>query len=71
VISGGNNLDSDGSCSFAAAGDQNGVDPQLGPLADNGGPTMTHLPAAAAPSSTTARQPAAPPPTSAGSPAPG
>jgi CSLREA domain-containing protein len=49
VTSGGNNLDSDGSCAFAAAGDQNGVDPQLGPLADNGGPTMTHLPAAGSP----------------------
>lgn len=44
VTSGGNNLDSDGSCAFAASGDQNGVDPQLGPLADNGGPTLTHMP---------------------------
>ncbi len=49
VTSGGNNLDSNGSCAFAAPGDQNGVDPQLGPLADNGGPTLTHLPAAGSP----------------------
>jgi CSLREA domain-containing protein len=49
VTSGGNNLDSNGSCSFAAGGDQNNVDPQLGPLADNGGPTMTHLPATGSP----------------------
>ncbi len=42
--SGGNNLDSNGSCGFAASGDQNDVDPQLGPLADNGGPTLTHMP---------------------------
>jgi CSLREA domain-containing protein len=45
VTSGGNNLDSNGSCAFAAPGDQNNVDPQLGPLADNGGPTLTHMPA--------------------------
>ncbi len=36
-------LDDDGSCGVALSG----VDPQLGPLADNGGPTWTHLPAAA------------------------
>jgi large repetitive protein len=49
VTSGGNNLDSDGSCAFAAPGDQNDVDPQLGPLADNGGPTLTHLPSIGSP----------------------
>ena len=37
----GNNLDSDGSCGLAAAGDLPGMDPLLGPLADNGGPTQT------------------------------
>jgi Ca2+-binding RTX toxin-like protein len=42
-------------CGFAAGtGDQVGsaatpVDPQLGPLADNGGPTLTHLPATSSP----------------------
>jgi hypothetical protein len=49
VTSGGNNLDSNGSCAFAASGDQNDVDPQLGPLADNGGPTLTHFPAVGSP----------------------
>jgi LPXTG-motif cell wall-anchored protein len=37
--------------SAVAAGTGNlvGVDPQLGPLADNGGPTLTHLPASNSP----------------------
>jgi CSLREA domain-containing protein len=48
VTSGGNNIDSDGSCALAGAGDQN-VDPQLGPLADNGGPTLTHQPSPTSP----------------------
>lgn len=30
-------------------GNLSGVDPQLGPLADNGGPTLTHLPASGSP----------------------
>jgi hypothetical protein len=42
MTSDGHNLDSDGSCGLAAAGDQSGVDPMLGPLANNGGPTGTH-----------------------------
>ena len=41
----GHNLFSDSSCDRAGApGDQIDVDPLLGPLADNGGPTETHLP---------------------------
>jgi CSLREA domain-containing protein len=40
--SGGHNLDSDGSCGFVDPTDQNNVDPLLGPLQDNGGPTPTH-----------------------------
>ncbi|MCL4835705.1 MAG: hypothetical protein KJZ86_24925 [Caldilineaceae bacterium] len=40
----GNNLASDESCNFTAAGDQQPVDPFLAALADNGGPTLTHLP---------------------------
>ncbi|MCC6847117.1 MAG: hypothetical protein IT294_01350 [Deltaproteobacteria bacterium] len=32
-----------------ATGDRRGLDPLLGPLADNGGPTATHLPAAGSP----------------------
>jgi hypothetical protein len=43
VTSLGNNLDSDGSCGLhAAQGDLSNVDPKLGPLQDNGGPTWTY-----------------------------
>lgn len=38
----GHNLDSDGTCDLTSPGDMRNVDPLLGPLADNGGPTMTH-----------------------------
>jgi hypothetical protein len=41
VLDGGHNLSSDGSCGFVAAGSANNVDPGLGPLASNGGPTQT------------------------------
>ena len=42
VTSLGNNLASDGSCQLTQAGDLPGTDPLLEPLADNGGPTLTH-----------------------------
>lgn len=42
IVSGGSNLDQDGTCGFANTGDQSNVDPMIGPLADNGGPTRTH-----------------------------
>jgi CSLREA domain-containing protein len=42
LTSAGNNLDSDGTCGLAAAADLSSVDPLLGPLADNGGSTLTH-----------------------------
>jgi CSLREA domain-containing protein len=39
----GNNLSSDATCEFTeGAGDLVGVDPKLGPLRNNGGPTDTH-----------------------------
>ena len=38
----GHNLSRDGSCSFTATGDLENVDPKVGPLQDNGGPTFTH-----------------------------
>ena len=38
---GDHNIDDDGSCGFSAFGDKPGVNPQLGPLAANGGPTAT------------------------------
>jgi hypothetical protein len=40
---GDHNEDGDGSCGLS------GIDPMLGPLADNGGPTLTHLPLAGSP----------------------
>ncbi|MCC5954249.1 MAG: CSLREA domain-containing protein [Acidimicrobiia bacterium] len=49
VTSGGGNVASDTSCGLTAAGDVQGVDPLLGPLADNGGPTFTHLPLVGSP----------------------
>ena len=51
----GNNLSSDESCNnltnqwLTAATDQNNIDPKLGALADNGGPTLTHALAADSP----------------------
>ncbi|MCI0575091.1 MAG: CSLREA domain-containing protein [Chloroflexi bacterium] len=42
TFTGGFNLSSDGSCDFGAGRDN--VDVLLGPLADNGGSTLTHLP---------------------------
>lgn len=44
IISNGFNLSSDSSCGLTQTGDQQSVDPLLGPLADNGGFTQTHLP---------------------------
>ena len=37
----GHNLSSDGSCAFTNGGSLNNTDPRLGPLANNGGPTLT------------------------------
>ncbi len=44
IISAGSNLSDDMTCAafFTAGGDQSSVNLQLGPLADNGGPTHTH-----------------------------
>ncbi len=46
LTSSGGNIDSDGSCGLDDASDQTVADAQLGPLADNGGTTDTHLPQA-------------------------
>ena len=40
----GHNLGSDASCGLLQAGDVQGLNALLGPLADNGGPTRTYLP---------------------------
>lgn len=46
LLSGGHNLSSDTNCGsvFTEQGDQNNTPANLGPLANNGGPTKTHLP---------------------------
>lgn len=45
----GYNLADDDSCALDNDGDRQNTDPQLAPLADNGGPTLTHLPLATSP----------------------
>ncbi|MEX1019251.1 MAG: choice-of-anchor Q domain-containing protein [Litorilinea sp.] len=42
IASRGHNLQSDNSCAFNATGDLVNTNPNIGPLADNGGPTWTH-----------------------------
>jgi predicted outer membrane repeat protein len=50
VISDGYNLSSDDAAGFfAGAGDQINTNPILGPLQNNGGPTLTHLPLSGSP----------------------
>ena len=49
LTSGGHNVVGDGTCGAPATGDRTAADPMLGPLADNGGPTWTHLPAVGSP----------------------
>jgi CSLREA domain-containing protein len=51
VANDGGNLVEDGSCGFPVGGD-----PLLGPLADNGGPTLTHLPLEGSPAVDTAAE---------------
>jgi predicted outer membrane repeat protein len=41
LLSLGNNLDSGNSCGLTASGDLTNTNPRLGPLSDNGGPTLT------------------------------
>ncbi|MEX0992429.1 MAG: CSLREA domain-containing protein [Solirubrobacterales bacterium] len=49
MTSAGYNLSSDMSCSIGSLGDLQDTDPSLGPLEDNGGPTLTHALAAGSP----------------------
>lgn len=42
ITSDGHNLSSDDTCHFKGVGDLNRIDPALGPLQRNGGPTVTH-----------------------------
>lgn len=49
ILSAGSNLANDGSCNLDGKGDQPNTQPQLGPLQNNGGLTLTHLPAPGSP----------------------
>jgi beta-glucanase (GH16 family) len=49
IVSGGGNVISDGSCNPDGATDQSSTDALLGPLAANGGPTLTHALGAGSP----------------------
>jgi CSLREA domain-containing protein len=49
IISAGFNHSSDTTCGFTNVGDTQGTPALLGPLANNGGPTKTHLPQAGSP----------------------
>ena len=42
ITSGGYNWDNNSTCTLGGTGDVSGVDPMLGQLLDNGGPTRTH-----------------------------
>ncbi len=42
LVSNGYNLASDSTCNLTATGDETSTDPMIFPLADNGGPTLTH-----------------------------
>jgi CSLREA domain-containing protein len=63
VTSAGNNLEDANDCALAAAGDQPNTDPQIGSLADNGGPTRTHALLAGSPAIDTASADCPPPAT--------
>jgi hypothetical protein len=62
VIDAGHNLSSDGSCAFTNLGSRNNTSPRLGPLANNGGPTLTMALLAGSPA-IDAGDPSAAPPT--------
>lgn len=49
MTSQGNNLSSDDSCNLISTGDKRATNPNLGPIANDGGPTQTHRPLAGSP----------------------
>jgi len=49
ITDGGFNISSDGSCNFNSGSSFNFTDPRLGPLQDNGGPTLTMQPLTGSP----------------------
>ena len=54
IVSTGNNLDGGATCAFSGPGDLSNVNPLLGPLQDNGGPTPSHAIGALSPAVDTA-----------------
>ena len=61
IVSRGSNLEDRDTCGLRAAGDLITTDPRLGPLADTGGSTPTHVPRPGSPAIDAGR-PACPPP---------
>jgi len=61
ITSGGSNVISDGSCNPNGTTDQSNTDATLAPLADNGGPTLTHALGASSPAIDAADLAACPP----------
>ena len=61
MLSFDNNLDSDNTCNLIAPGDLPGLDPLLGPLASNGGPTQTQALLAGSPAINAGNDVGAPP----------
>lgn len=57
----GQNIDGDGSCALGLGTDHPGVNPLLGPLQNNGGPTATHNLLPGSPAIHAAGEPGAPP----------
>lgn len=49
LVAGGYTFTDDAACAAAATDVVSAADPKLGPLADNGGPTRTHLPSSSSP----------------------
>jgi hypothetical protein len=61
ITSAGGNIADDASCNLVTPSDQPSTDPLLGPLADNGGPTLTHALLAGSPAIDAAVDAACPP----------
>jgi len=70
IVSFGYNLIGDNSVILTGPGDRNNVDPMLGPLQDNGGPTFTRAPLAGSPAIDTGLGADAPPMDQRGKPRP-
>jgi CSLREA domain-containing protein len=63
IESTGDNLSSDSTCNFTAAGDRSNIDPLLAPLANNDGPTATHALQPGSPAIDAVTKPCPPPTT--------